>query len=68
MAKGRLPDYSVFAVSGDGRNAQWTRLGAGWSTEDGKGITCQLNAHPIGNRIVLRNYEPPKDKSDDIPY
>lgn len=34
----------------------WTRIGAAWDHDDGKGLTLQLDLVPvIGGRIVLRN-------------
>lgn len=69
MAKGRKPDYDVYSVIGDGSNAQWTKIGGGWTNDDQKGVTCQLSAHPIGTRLVLREYKPKeKDGDDSIPY
>lgn len=33
----------------------WTRIGAAWEHEDGKGLTLQLDLVPVaGGRIVLR--------------
>ena len=33
----------------------WTRIGAAWDHEDGKGFTLQLDLVPVsGGRIVLR--------------
>ncbi|MCI0536989.1 MAG: hypothetical protein L0Z50_17375 [Verrucomicrobiales bacterium] len=33
----------------------WTRIGAAWDHEDGKGLTLQLDLVPVtGGRIVLR--------------
>ncbi|MGH6837492.1 MAG: hypothetical protein ACREDT_01560 [Methylocella sp.] len=35
--------------------AFWTRIGAAWDHEDGKGLTLQLDLVPVaGGRIVLR--------------
>jgi hypothetical protein len=38
----------------------WTRIGAAWDHEDGKGLNLQLDLMPVnGAKIVLR--EPKKD-------
>ncbi len=54
------PAYKVFAVEdreeGEEDNAFWTRIGSCWKHKDGKGLNIVLNALPIGNRIVLREY------------
>ena len=32
----------------------WTRIGAAWSHNDGKGFTIQIDAVPLDGRITLR--------------
>ena len=34
-SKSRKPDYDVHQVVGDGKNAQWTKIGAVWQGKDG---------------------------------
>jgi hypothetical protein len=57
---------TLFAYSvkerGEGRQAIWTKIGAVFEHGKGKGMTIQLDALPIGDRIVLR--EPKDDKTD----
>lgn len=53
---GNKPTLIAYAVRdrGKGKKAIWTRIGAAWPFEtDTKGFTVQLEALPIGDRIVL---------------
>jgi hypothetical protein len=52
--------YSV-KERGEGKQAIWTRIGAAFPHAKG-GFTIQLDALPLGDRIVLR--EPKDDKSE----
>ena len=56
------PTLYAYAVKDRGRNqkAIWTRIGAAWPHEKGKGFTIELEAFPVDGRLVLT--EP---KSDD---
>jgi len=38
----------------EGQKAIWTRIGAAWPHGKGTGLSIQLDALPIGDRIVLR--------------
>jgi hypothetical protein len=38
---------------GEGQKAIWTRIGAAWPHGTGNGLSIQLDALPIGDRIVL---------------
>ena len=41
----------------------WTRIGAAWDHDDGKGFTLQLDLIPVsGGRIVLREPNEPKQE------
>lgn len=72
--KKRMPDFDVFAVSGNGSDALWTKLGGCWgNTGDKGGFTIVMGALPPmtvnsmkGNRgeyrLVLR--PPQADKSE----
>jgi hypothetical protein len=41
----------------------WTRIGAAWDHDDGKGFTLQLDLLPVaGGRIVLREPSEPKQE------
>lgn len=54
MAKKPKPAFDAFVVDGDGDDAFWTKIGAAWPHEDGKGYNVQLNALPVNGRIALR--------------
>lgn len=73
MSGGR-PAYKVFAVEEKEEGADesvkpwWTRIGSAWkfSTRDGRdGISIQLQALPIGDRIVLTEYTETDAAEDD---
>lgn len=43
--------------------AKWTRIGAAWEHEDGKGFSIQLELVPVATgKITLRTYEPKQDQ------
>ncbi|RQH06881.1 hypothetical protein [Bradyrhizobium sp. RP6] len=49
------PALIAYHVAERGEQSFWTRIGAGWDHEDGKGLTLQLDLVPLnGSRIVLR--------------
>ena len=53
---GNKPTLIAYSVKerGKGKPAIWTRIGAAWPFESGQaGFTVQLEALPIGDRIVL---------------
>ncbi len=50
----RKPAFEAFAVEGDGKDAFWTKIGAVWPHDDGKGYNMQLVAMPFNGRIALR--------------
>jgi hypothetical protein len=52
MSQPTLIAYTV-KDRGEGKKAIWTRVGAAWPHESGKGFTILLSALPIGDRIVL---------------
>ena len=57
------PALFAYAVKDRGKNrkAIWTRIGAAWPHENGKGFTIELEAMPLDGRLVLT--EP---KQDDV--
>jgi len=57
----RAPSHSVFVVEGEGDNAFWTRIGAAWLHQDGKGFNITLSALPLNGRLVVRE---PKDDAE----
>jgi len=57
------PTHGAYVVQGDGENAYWFKIGAGWLNEDGKGANIMLDALPLTNKIVLREFsERPANK------
>lgn len=58
------PALVAYHVAERGDKSFWTRIGAAWDHEDGKGLTVQLDLVPAnGGRIVLR--EPNDDQASD---
>jgi hypothetical protein len=55
--KPTLIAYSI-RERGEGQKAIWTRIGAAWPHGNGPGFNIQLEALPLGDRIVLTE---PKD-------
>jgi hypothetical protein len=49
------PTLIAFSVKerGEGKQAIWTKIGAAFPHGTGKGLTIQLDALPIGDRIVF---------------
>lgn len=58
----KKPAYEAFVIEGEGDNAFWTKIGAAWPHDDGKGFNVQLSALPIAGRITLRA---PKDTANE---
>ena len=57
------PIFYAYAVKERGRNkAIWTRIGAVWPHEKGKGFNIELEALPIDGRIVVM--EPKADEAE----
>jgi hypothetical protein len=58
------PTLYAYAVKDRGRTqkAIWTRIGAAWPHEKGKGFTIELEAFPVDGRLVLT--EPKSDDGD----
>lgn len=54
----KSPTHSLFVVTGDNENARWTRVGAAWPNQDGKGFSMSLDAAPIAGRLVMRENKP----------
>lgn len=57
MTTKQKPSLIAYAVSGEGDNAFWTRIGKAWPHKSGEGFSIDLTAFPVGGRIVLM---PPK--------
>jgi hypothetical protein len=49
------PTLIAYTVKDRGRNqsAIWTRIGAAWPHQSGKGLTLELEALPLDGRLVL---------------
>jgi len=52
----KAPAFIAYHVAEKGEDKSfWTRIGAAWDHEDGKGFTLSLDLVPVdGGRIVLR--------------
>jgi hypothetical protein len=53
-AQPKIPTFQAWHVVNKGDNAFWTKVGAAWPHRDGRGLSLQLSAIPIGGQIVLR--------------
>ena len=53
-SKSKKPTHEAFVVTGEGESAFWTKLGAGWPHDDGKGFNVELIALPVSGRLVIR--------------
>ena len=51
----KKPTLYAYAVKdrGDEQKSIWTRIGAAWPHENGKGFTIDLEAFPVNGRVVL---------------
>jgi hypothetical protein len=60
----KTPSLIAYAVTEKGEDKSfWTRIGAAWDHEDGKGLTLQLDLVPVnGGRIVLRTPSEDQEK------
>ena len=61
------PSLIAYAVKERGRSqsAIWTKIGAAWPHGSGSGFTIELDALPLGGRIVLiEPKEVPADAND----
>lgn len=51
---GRKPTHRIYRVSGEGKSAYWTPIGAAWPNRDGNGFSINCDAVPLTGRIVMR--------------
>lgn len=51
----KKPRHAVYVVEGEGDNAFWTKIGAAWEHQDGKGLNITLSALPLNGRLVIRD-------------
>jgi hypothetical protein len=57
MSTKSRPSLYAYAVTGEGEQAFWTRIGSAFAHRSGEGFSIELNALPVNGRIVLM---PPK--------
>lgn len=50
------PSHGVYIVQGEGAKAHWLKIGAAWYHGDGKGANIILEALPLSNKIVVREF------------
>ena len=49
------PSHIVFNVQDrEEKSGIWTRIGAAWPHEDGKGFSIQLHCAPLDGRLTIR--------------
>ncbi|WP_137865077.1 MULTISPECIES: hypothetical protein [unclassified Sphingomonas] len=51
---GIKPTHRIYLVTGEGKSAFWTPIGAAWPNRDGEGFSLQYDALPLGGRTVMR--------------
>lgn len=56
------PKYDVFVVKDgkDGKDSWWTKIGAAFEAKNDT-VVIELHAHPIGSRLILRPFKPPRE-------
>lgn len=59
------PAFVLWSVEGDGKQARWTRVGAAWANNDGKGFNIRCHAIPLAGRLVMRAFSPKRDDAQD---
>lgn len=54
--KSNKPSHTLFHVTGEGDNARWNKIGAGWAHEDNGGMSLKFEYLPAGTqgRLVIR--------------
>lgn len=50
----KMPSHEAFVVTGEGDASFWTKIGAAWPHDDGKGFNVDLIAIPVSGRLVIR--------------
>ncbi len=61
----RQPSHVVFHVQDRDKSEKgfWTRIGAMWPHEDGKGFNIQVNVMPLDGRLTVRDADTLKQQS-----
>ena len=58
----KTPTHIAYHVRDrEGKKGFWTRIGAAWQHNDGKGFSVQLEVVPLDGRIALRVATEKKD-------
>ena len=58
----QAPSHVAYQVRDrEGKKAFWTRIGAAWQHNDGKGFNIQLVVVPLDGRVTLRVATEKKD-------
>lgn len=58
------PAYEAFVVDETGSSPYWTKIGAAWKHEDGKGLNVSLAAGiAVSGKLVLRAPDGGKQKA-----
>ncbi len=53
MTTTKKPAFIAYAVTGEGKQAFWTRIGSAWTHQNGEGFNIELNVLPMNGRIIL---------------
>ena len=57
--KSNRPTHTLFHVTGEGDDTNWTRIGAAWAHQDGKGFNLDVEMIPMKlGRFVVREAKP----------
>jgi len=66
MAEQAEKMYRVYAiVPRPKQDDYWLNIGAAFPHDDGKGYNIILQAHPIGEKLVVRLYEPKEGQASE---
>ncbi len=60
----KKPSHFVYTVrdGGESNNDFWTKIGAAFAHNDGKGFSVILEAFPVDGRLTIRRSEPKEKK------
>jgi hypothetical protein len=58
----KIAPHAVYVVEGEGDNAFWTKIGAAWLHQDGKGFNVSWSCLPLNGRLVIREPKPVEDQ------
>ena len=54
----KTPAFQAYHVTNKGDGSFWTKVGAAWPHQDGKGLSLVLSVFPMNGQIVLREQLP----------